>query len=161
MYLSLAGFVFLCGLANCYFFPRYVHKRYFAGHYAIKDWRDKYAAVHGHEPSQEAIDAYRARLKAQVEEYIATHPNLTEQKKTHGRNLNVYSGMTKNEVRFFLNAPVKVLRDPEDMAKHSGQFWPELQGRVDEAWSYPPYTYFFRGDTLVDIIALVPAVQPL
>jgi hypothetical protein len=70
-------------------------------------------------------------------------------------DLMVRRGMTKAEVLLLLKDSRQVIRNPTELAKLAGKFWPELQGRADEAWSYYDYdesTLFFQGDTLIDIL---------
>jgi hypothetical protein len=90
-------------------------------------------------------------VNAEVEDYISKNPNLNERKKVQLRQLTVYPGMTTTEVRLFLNASPRVTRDQQEIMKRAEKFWPELQGRVDEAWVYEPHTFFFQGENLVDI----------
>ena len=117
-------------------------------------WSWKYRVTHGRRPSDQEKAEYRKLVKAEVEEYLARHPERT---KTVGLpSLMVWRGMTKAEVLLLLKDSGKVIRDSQELARLAGKFWPELQGRADEAWSYYDYDesiLFFQGDTLIDILS--------
>lgn len=144
-FLALALFV----LPGCFL------KRTDGGPSAVGYWYWKYRIAHKRPPSVQEEAEYRKRVKAETEQYIALHPELTEKQKYHLRNLGVWRGMTKTEVLLLLKDSGKVIRDLQELARRAGKFWPELQGRADEAWSYYDYDesiLFFQGDTLIDIL---------
>jgi hypothetical protein len=147
---KIPALIFVLLLTSCLFGVT-SHRRTPEGPGAINDWREKYRERYKREPSPIEVSIQEGKFKTEVEDYIAKNSNLSERKKSQLRQLSIYPGMTKTEVKLFLNAPVRVVRDSRELAKLAEKFWPELQGRVDEAWVYEPHTFFFRGETLVDI----------
>jgi hypothetical protein len=156
---KIPALIFVLLLTSC-LFGGSSHRRTPEGPGAINDWREKYRERYKREPSPIEVSIQEGKFKTEVENYIAKNSNLDERKKSQLRNLTTYPGMTKTEVKLFLNAPVRIVRDSREMAKLAEKFWSELQGRVDEAWMYEPHVFFFQGDTLVDIHEDV-AAQPL
>jgi hypothetical protein len=153
--------IFLCAaailsgisLASCYMFgivPT-VHKRTSSGPDLISDW----TMPHDGKPrsvTRSEIEWFESQQRQKIEAYIVDHPGLDEKRKSELRQFAPKVGMTKAEVRLLLNGPVDNIRDQRLIAEAAQQFWPELQGRVDEAWRYEKaYTFFFQGDLLVDI----------
>lgn len=159
MYLSFAAL--LLAFASCYAFVPYVRKLENSGPDSVNDWANKYDKSQGRYPSNAEKAAIESQLKDKVARYIAANPGLTDLKKSQLRTLYVQLGMTKSEVRLFLNRPVAVNRDLKVMAEQADTLWPELQPGIDESWEYEPYTYYFAGETLVNIIHRMPAIQPL
>ena len=148
-------------IASCYGSVPYVRKFENSGGGAVRDWDDKFYKVHGRYSSKSEHEAYTSQLKGKVEQYLAANADIAERKKSQLRTLTPHKGMTKNEVRLFLNGPVAVSRDLKVMAEQAGSLWPRLQGAVDESWAYEPYTYYFAGEVLVYIVHRMPAYQPL
>lgn len=136
-------------LAGCFL------KRTDGGPSAVGYWSWKHRIAHKRAATDQEKAEYRNRVKAEIEQYIALHPELSEVKQLQLPRLTVRVGMTKAEVLLLLKDPGQVIRDLKELARLAGKFWPELQGRADEAWSYYDYdesTLFFQGDTLIDIL---------
>ena len=161
-YFWFRGLLTLFCIAGCFLSPHnIIERRSSLGHWAPKDWADRYLDHYGRHPSKEQSDQFWSQLKEEVERYIAANAEVSGRKKQELRSFYVYPGMKKTEVRLFLNGPVEVKASAEEISKQAGKFWPEFRSGIDEAWSYKPYTYFFAGDTLVDIIVQQPRFQPL
>jgi hypothetical protein len=130
-------------------------KRTDGGPSAVGYWSWKYRALHKIPPSDQQKAEYRQQLRAEIEKYADAHPELTDIHKYHLLALIAWRGMTKAEVLLLLKDSGRVVRDRNELARLAGKFWPELQSRADEAWSYHDYDesiLFFEGDTLIDIL---------
>lgn len=122
---------------------------------ALLYWRS--VQFRGDETVQQ-IRALKSQLQAKVEQYITERPTLTEAKRAQLRKLIVSRGMTREEARFLLGEPPRILRKTEDLQKRAGPFWPELRERTQEAWIYHSDTLFFSGEEIIDILYQVDAV---
>ena len=150
---AVLGFALL--LSVIFLLPGCFLKRTEGGPSAVGYWYWKYRIAHKKPPSDQQEAEYRKRVKTEVEQYITLHPELSEIKKLQLPRLTVRVGMTKAEVLLLLKDSGRVIRDPQELAKRAGKFWPELKGRADEAWSYYDYDesiLFLQGDTLIDIL---------
>ncbi len=154
----LMHMLLLC-IASCAF-NNDIHKRTPFGPEAVNYWRERnFAWNRG--PSQQEVNVRTQQLRSEIERYIASNPHLTDRKKSELRSLQIRLEMTKAETQILLGPPLKTISVPKEIAERAKQYWPELKGRVDEAWDYRPYTLFFQGEVLIDIHKDAPAFQPL
>jgi hypothetical protein len=144
VYLGFVVFLALVWSTSCFFYSPYVQKRAGAGPDAVNDWSEKYSVLYGRYPTKSERDVYQGRLRDKVEQYIVAHPDLSPRRVSQLRALAIYPGMTKEEAKFFLNAAVKVIRDPQELATRAGNFWRDLQGRT--RLGCMNRTYFSSGE---------------
>ncbi|MBM3245792.1 MAG: hypothetical protein FJZ13_00475 [Candidatus Omnitrophica bacterium] len=118
--------VFCIGMAGCCSIPRTLNykelysftrkeekiKRKFGGSYSaisIKDFREN-----------ERYDEEMAAFKEKVEQYILSHPDLSESAKNNLRQFKVSAGASTEEVELLLGKPDRVAVNKAD---NTGQVW--------------------------------------
>ena len=95
--------------------------------------------------------------KGKVEQYITARSYLSEQRKRQLRELTVYVGMAKEEVRLLVEEPVEITRDLARMAELARNYWSEFNNQITEAWVYKAYVWestyalYFRDDVLMAV----------
>ena len=100
----------------------------------------------------------RTRLKEGTENrifrYFAQHPDIATSPRASQLRFRraVTVGMPKEEILLLLEQADSVTSDDAAMSKAAGRFWPTINKRAKEMWTYPPaWRLYFDGDVLVDV----------
>jgi hypothetical protein len=132
--LHMAGIEIFSGLMSCGTVACQLREGNYSDIGNVSAWNEKCEQQHGREVAKlESRERFESEHRAKVQRYIADHPDLDEKKKSDIRGHCPVPGMTKEEVRLFLNDPVEVIRDPQELAKAAPLAKRGLEGRVDEA----------------------------
>ena len=136
-------------------FPEFSRKD--SAMYAVTYWRDEQIKRNSKRPSDGEIDTFKTGLRIKVEQYITARSYLSEQRKRQLRELTVYVGMAKEEVRLLVEEPVEITRDLARMAELARNYWSEFNNQITEAWVYKAYVWestyalYFRDDVLMAV----------
>jgi hypothetical protein len=114
----------------------------------------RFVRSYGRVPTFDETFAWRDELDGRITEYFVRHPEVARSIRSQQfrRDRRVTVGMSKEEVVVLCGTPDGTSTDPAVMAQGAGQFWPDMQARVRELWSYPGgWRLYFDGDRLVDV----------
>ena len=116
----------------------------------------RFVRGYGRPPSFEESEIFRQTLEQRVTTYFASHPEVaTSERAGHFRPRGrVIVGMSKEEVVTLLGDPDGRSTEPAAMQKPARQFWPAIQPRVQEMWTYPGgwFLYFDGEARVADIV---------
>jgi hypothetical protein len=114
----------------------------------------RFVAGYNRQPTFDESQAFRADMNRRTADYLARRPDVAASPRSSqlrfARRVSV--GMVKEEVVLLAGEPLAVTSDRAVMREAAGGFWPLVQDRAQEMWSYPAnWRFFFRGDELVDL----------
>lgn len=90
-------------------------------------------------------------------DYFARHPDVATSERVNHFRLRgrVVVGMTREEIVVLVGDPDARSLEPAAMQRAARQFWPAIQPRVQEMWTYPGgWSFYFDGDRLADIVVV-------
>jgi hypothetical protein len=141
-------------LAGCAKWNPPLEQRTSHGPTARQFWTLRMMLANNREPTLDERRHWEDQLDLQIQRYLAAHPeadgalHVTSFRFTK----QVLTGMTKEQVLILLGPPESVTADAAVMEKAARKYWPQMQGNVTEAWSYPlGWTFFFTGQNLTEI----------
>jgi outer membrane protein assembly factor BamE (lipoprotein component of BamABCDE complex) len=120
---------------------------------------DKSFRQNGREPTFEERQTWETRMDQQISAYLREHPEAANSLEVSKfRSLHQATvGMTKEQIRILLGAPVEMITDRAQLEKVARKYWPEIRDRAQEAWVYPlGWNLYFDGDQVVDVTQYVP-----
>lgn len=122
----------------------------------------RFVAGYNRPPTFDETTAFRAELEQRTSEYFARHPDIASSPRASqirfARRVSV--GMAKEEVVLLAGEPLAITRDQGAMREAAKGFWPQVQGRAQEMWSYPAnWQFYFNGNQLVDLTYVGRAPQ--
>jgi len=121
---------------------------------ATRIWQLRVAKAIGRWPSFDETVSFEDQLDRRVRAYLESHPAVVGSPR--GPNLRFWRrvsvGMTKAEVLLLLGPPEETTTDHARMEAAARRFWPEVQKRARELWSYPGgWSLYFDGDELAEL----------
>lgn len=120
-------------------------------------------AVNGRTPTFDEKRQWEGQVEERVFRYLREHPELEQTVRyTEFRFWwQVTTASTPDEVRILLDEPHEKTIDPARMAALAERHWPELEGKVREAWIYEPtWIIYFDGAGVVSMVHRVSSVAP-
>jgi hypothetical protein len=152
--------VVVLGLAACASSARpLVEQRTTQGPAADDVWAYRILAMNGREPTFDERRHWESQLDLAIGRYLAT-----DQEFANSPQLSTFRflrqpavGMSKEQVLILLGAPERATTDAVEMEKLARKYWPQIQGKASEAWTYPlGWQLYFSDSRLVDIIQYQP-----
>jgi hypothetical protein len=118
-------------------------------------------AINGRAPSFFEKRRWEAEVEERVYAYLRQHPELEQTSRYLDFRFwwQVTTGSTPAEVLVLLQEPAEQTVDPARMAALAERQWPEIQGKVREAWLYAPRWVIYFDET--SVVAIVQRVSPV
>jgi hypothetical protein len=131
-----------------------VEQRTTQGPTAEQFWMYKMVLANGREPNFDERRHWQNEIDEEIARYLRTHPEAASslEVSTFRFFRRAIVGMTKEQIVILLGRPETMTTDAAEMAKLARQHWAAIQGRAQEAWTYPlGWRFYFAGDRVVDI----------
>jgi hypothetical protein len=141
-------------LIGCAVLKRPVEQRTTQGPTAEQFWMYKMVLANGREPNFDERRHWQNEIDDEIARYLRTHPDAASSLdiSTFRFYRRATVGMTKEQIVILLGRPETATTDAAEMAKLARQYWPAIQGRAQEAWTYPlGWRFYFASDRVVDI----------
>ena len=151
---GLAALLLLWAAAGCALARPGSVQRVTEGPTAEDIFAARFAEGYKRQPTFDESTAFRAEMEQRINDYFARHPDIAASPRASqirfARRVSV--GMSRDEVLVLIGEPVASTRDPRAMREAAGQFWPYIQERAQEMWSYPgSWQLYFDPAQLVDL----------
>jgi len=149
----LLGLVLLAGCALVT--PGGDLQRATRGPTADEIWLARFLQGYGRLPTFDERTAWKEGFESRILAYLSRRPEVaTSLRASQLRNQRVaVVGMQKDEVIVLLEQPDAVTSDQAAMRAAAGRFWPPIEKRAKEMWTYPNgWQLYFDGDQLADVI---------
>lgn len=132
-----------------------IEQRTTQGPSAQELWAWRMRGQLGREPGFEERQHFDDQLEGRIARYLAERPEDASALGVSGFRFTrqVAVGMSREQVAILLGPPVARTSDGAAMQKRARRFWPDIQGRAREAWTYPLgwTVYFGDEERVVDI----------
>lgn len=141
-------------LIGCAALKKPVEQRTTQGPTAEQFWMYKMVLANGREPNFDERRHWQNEIDDEIARYLRTHPDAASSLdiSTFRFYRRATVGMTKEQIVILLGRPETATTDAAEMAKLARQHWPAIQGRAQEAWTYPlGWRFYFASDRVVDI----------
>lgn len=151
---ALAVGLALLAAAGCGTFQGGTVQRVTEGPTAEEIFSARFVAGYKRPPTFDETTAFRGEIDQRIADYFARRPDVagTPRASQLRSTRRVSVGMFKDEVLLLAGEPLADTRDPAVMRDAARDFWPAVQGRAQEMWTYPgAWQFFFNGDQLVDL----------
>lgn len=122
-------------------------------------WLYRMIQTNGREPSFEERRHWQDQIDEQIARYLREHPDAANSLdvSTFRFFRQATVGMTKDQVRILLGAPVSATAEPAEMEKLARKYWPDIKDQAKEVWVYPlGWSFYFAADRVVDITQYLP-----
>jgi hypothetical protein len=106
------------------------------------------------QPTFDETTSFRNEMDERISRYLSRNPDVAASPRASGIRFarRVSVGMSKAEVLLLVGQPTATTQDPVAMRQAAGSFWPAIQPRAVEMWSYPAtWQLYFDGSRLVDL----------
>ena len=149
----LVALLVLAGLSGCLSAP--VEQRAQLGPKAEEIWAARLAGSTRRTPTFEERGAWNDQIDQRITRFLAANPAVANAYDVHTFRFDrqVAVGMTKEQVTVLLGGPEQTVTDLKEIEKLARAFWPEMKGKVSEAWVYPlGWRVFLHEGRVVDLL---------
>lgn len=115
----------------------------------------RFVAGYNRQPTFDETTTFRVEMEQRITDYFTRRPDVASSPRASqirfARRVSV--GMSRDEVLLLVGEPMSSTRDPAVMREAAGSFWPFVQERAQEMWTYPAsWRFYFDGaQLLVDL----------
>lgn len=138
-------------LAACATLKPPVQQRTTQGPTAEELWLYKTVLANGRQPNFDERRYWEDDIDERIARYLRAHPEAANSLdvSTFRFFRRAAVGQTKDQITILLGPPLAATTDPAEMEKAARKFWPDIKGRVKEAWAYPLGWHVYFADAKV------------